>query len=379
MANRYWVGDTGDWNQTAHWSTTSGGAGGAAVPTAFDVALIDTNSFSADNQVITIPVNTTYSVGGIIVTAPEAGSTLFISGDPDYSTGTYLNVYSTFDLRSTFTLKQHVLGDATDTGKGGVVFAGNTALDYDQNNATLQADLSFEKESGGTMGTATIDGDIIVTNGSTTGYDVNWTGGHLFFSDSGSVLTCESVGFYGTPLGGDMTITTSLTINASSVSIYYDIATGSTLALSGCTFNMTDTVSNGFAVDSTGGSVTIGTMNYTTATSGNNYFQGQTAITVTNFNVTNGTDVRIYEGMTLTVTNLTITGLNGNPSLLRSTTTTDWNLVKTSGSVVALNAQIRDCNASGGASFIAVGPGADQGNNTGWTFMSNTSAFVAFF
>jgi hypothetical protein len=38
MANRYWVGGTATWDATAgtKWSTTSGGAGGAAVPTASD-------------------------------------------------------------------------------------------------------------------------------------------------------------------------------------------------------------------------------------------------------------------------------------------------------------------------------------------------------
>jgi hypothetical protein len=36
MASRYWVGGTGTWDQTAHWSATSGGAGGASVPTLSD-------------------------------------------------------------------------------------------------------------------------------------------------------------------------------------------------------------------------------------------------------------------------------------------------------------------------------------------------------
>jgi hypothetical protein len=36
MADRYWVGGTGTWSSTntANWSTSSGGAGGASVPTA---------------------------------------------------------------------------------------------------------------------------------------------------------------------------------------------------------------------------------------------------------------------------------------------------------------------------------------------------------
>lgn len=47
MANRYWVGGAGAaWNATAgtKWATTSGGAGGAAVPTAADDVFFDANS-----------------------------------------------------------------------------------------------------------------------------------------------------------------------------------------------------------------------------------------------------------------------------------------------------------------------------------------------
>jgi len=44
MANRYWVaGSAGNWNDTANWSITSGGAGGASVPTTGDAAIFDSN------------------------------------------------------------------------------------------------------------------------------------------------------------------------------------------------------------------------------------------------------------------------------------------------------------------------------------------------
>ena len=46
MANRYWIGGSGDWTDTANWSTTSGGSGGASVPTASDDVYIDANSGS---------------------------------------------------------------------------------------------------------------------------------------------------------------------------------------------------------------------------------------------------------------------------------------------------------------------------------------------
>lgn len=50
MANRYWVGGTGDWNSanTANWSSTSGGSGGASVPTSSDDVFFDSNSGGGD-------------------------------------------------------------------------------------------------------------------------------------------------------------------------------------------------------------------------------------------------------------------------------------------------------------------------------------------
>lgn len=46
MANRYWVGGTGNWDNTntANWSTSSGGSGGASIPTSTDDVFLDSNS-----------------------------------------------------------------------------------------------------------------------------------------------------------------------------------------------------------------------------------------------------------------------------------------------------------------------------------------------
>jgi fibronectin-binding autotransporter adhesin len=46
MAARYWVGGAGTWSSTntTNWSTTSGGAGGASVPTSADTPTFDANS-----------------------------------------------------------------------------------------------------------------------------------------------------------------------------------------------------------------------------------------------------------------------------------------------------------------------------------------------
>jgi len=54
MANRYWIGGTGNWSNTANWSTTSGGGGGAAAPTSSDDVFIDANSGFGAGGTITL-------------------------------------------------------------------------------------------------------------------------------------------------------------------------------------------------------------------------------------------------------------------------------------------------------------------------------------
>jgi hypothetical protein len=60
MATRYWVGGAGSWNasSTTNWSATSGGSGGASVPTASDdVIFNDSSSPSAGTFIITLTVS----------------------------------------------------------------------------------------------------------------------------------------------------------------------------------------------------------------------------------------------------------------------------------------------------------------------------------
>lgn len=60
MANRFWVGGNANWDATAgtKWATTSGGAGGAAVPTAADDVFLDNGAGTGN---VTIPASTTVS------------------------------------------------------------------------------------------------------------------------------------------------------------------------------------------------------------------------------------------------------------------------------------------------------------------------------
>ena len=60
MANRYWVGGSGTWSSTSttNWSATSGGAGGASVPTSVDDVFFDANS-NIGTSAFTVSCSTT--------------------------------------------------------------------------------------------------------------------------------------------------------------------------------------------------------------------------------------------------------------------------------------------------------------------------------
>jgi fibronectin-binding autotransporter adhesin len=71
MATRFWVGGAGNWSSTTKWSTTSGGAGGASVPTSVDDAVFDANSGGK----FTATVDTAQSVASLTIT-PSSGAGL---------------------------------------------------------------------------------------------------------------------------------------------------------------------------------------------------------------------------------------------------------------------------------------------------------------
>jgi hypothetical protein len=92
MANRYWVGGAGTWTNTnsVNWSATSGGFGGASVPTTADDVFFDANSNGASAFSVTIgtgnlgakSINCTGFTRAIIGSAP-----ITVAGSVTLSTG----------------------------------------------------------------------------------------------------------------------------------------------------------------------------------------------------------------------------------------------------------------------------------------------------
>lgn len=89
MATRYWVGGSGTWDgsNTSNWSTTSGGSGGASVPTSADDAIINSDSGGGTSPTITIAAGNTgcksLSITGAFGYSPSLAGTasLTVSGD----------------------------------------------------------------------------------------------------------------------------------------------------------------------------------------------------------------------------------------------------------------------------------------------------------
>jgi hypothetical protein len=161
MADRFWVGGTGNWNDTAKWSATSGGAGGASVPTAADNAYFDDESDTGAAFTVTINVASTCKdliIGdGATVTALDQTMTLAGSSALAVSGSLY---FPATNLTRTYT--GVVTFNATTTGHtittNGVTLTSN-AVNFDGVNGAWTLGSAF-----------TIGNNINLLNGS---FDTN--------------------------------------------------------------------------------------------------------------------------------------------------------------------------------------------------------------
>jgi hypothetical protein len=111
----YWVGGPGDWNNRAHWSTSSGGAGGACVPFTSDNVVFDPSSGLTGGGTVTTSSSSfckdmTWVSGVGTVTFNESGTSSF-------------RVYGSVVLQPTVTMNSvlefHGSSIATLTTNGG--------------------------------------------------------------------------------------------------------------------------------------------------------------------------------------------------------------------------------------------------------------------
>ena len=299
MADRYWRGGTGTWGTgTTNWSATSGGAGGASVPTAADNVFFDSASAAA-NYVVTL--NGTLNCLNLTIAKATAGTLTFAG------TGT-LNVYGNVTVVST---------GVTWGGTGAMVYQSTTGV------KTITTDgLTFPPQTfSGVGGTWQLQDNLTSTG---SGTNVTLTAGTLDLNDK--TLNTFGLGFGGST-ARTLAFGTSSVINVS--------GNGATIVSGGAT-NFTVT---GTSIINLTYSGATGTRTVTTGTA--NESQAM------NFNVTGGADTL---AMTASVRDLNFTGFAG--TLTNTAKSVFGNLTLSTGMTITQGAQPFQFTSTSGVKTI---------------------------
>jgi len=342
MTDKYWVGGTGNTNDTAHWSLTSGGATGAAVPGTTDNAIFDAASDSGAG--FTVTVNAAFTCLNFDNTAVDQIMTL--AGTSAWS------VYGSFTVKST-TVRTYTGGitfAATSTGKtitiNGVSFA--------------SSNCTFNGVGGGwTLGSALTTFNIGLTAGAldTGGYNVT----------TSNPFTVSGTGVRSLTLGASIVTTDT-----------WACATTTNLTFSAGTSTIKNTSNNAF----NGGGLTYYDVELpsgnssTSGIAGANTFHNLTFKGSDSASAVEPTWVRIYSNQTITGTftpsqttnvNARVTVQSDVPSTQRTLTCAAVSIANTDFQSIVI------AGAAAPASGTSVG---DAGNNSGITFTAAKTVYA---
>lgn len=366
MANYYWVGNSGTWDNssTANWATVSGGAGGNGPPTSADNVFFDSLSGT-----------------GTCTTAATASASQLIlnSSSLVVSLGANLTLTSAFSFtRGTLTLNNNVFSTTVvgaENTNTKVINFGTGSISVTGNNLTVWQMTSFSNFSytgtptvnftySGSVGTRTFR--IAYASGATQSnvLNLNITGGADTLNFAAFCKNLNFTGFAGTLINagassfyGDLTISSGMTLNANATALSFVGTSGTQMiTTNGRTLDCPLTF-NGVG----------GTFAFQDALT-----QGLTRA----FTITNGT-VQLKSGATSIVGSFVTSGTN--QKFLQSTLAgTQATLSQASGTVSASYLTIKDISATGGATWNAftTNSNVDAGNNLGWDFSTQIGRYI---
>lgn len=348
----YWVGEGGNWNDAAHWSLSSGGAGGECTPSLVDNVIVDASSFASMGQTLTIDLASA-NCRSIDCSAATNGMTLRSAASNQ------LGVYGSVTWAPVPNMTVALAGGLSILGTGttstltsaGQRLGSTLALNVPGGSVTLADSFTSTAAITHTAGTFTTNNQrLIILNYITSAAAIKALG------LGASQVTVN--GIWSVAPGTNLTVTpgTSLiTVNSTTFSgngqFYNDVVINSPAASSALTGNNTfhNLQLNG-STDIQGGNTINGTLTF---------FPGRayvfTAGTITAF----GPNAALVS-----------VGLSNSPVTLQSSVNGRlFTWTKVAGGICADYTYIRDSRAMGGAYFEAGRNGAnDQGNNPGWSF-----------
>ncbi|MEN9885522.1 MAG: hypothetical protein RL758_100 [Pseudomonadota bacterium] len=211
MAARYWVGGAGTWaaGNTANWSATSGGAGGASVPTSADTPIFDANSGSG---VVTF-TNSGVSSGALTINNANIelslGAAYSSSGAITLTQGTFTtnnyNVTISALLSNNSNVRAINLGSSTVTISTGFTMTTSTNLTFNAGTSQINctgSGISFDCGAGLTFN------NVSFTN---TAQTILTIAGPNTFNNL-SIAGRATAGFSQVVIGGNQTINGTLTL-----------------------------------------------------------------------------------------------------------------------------------------------------------------------
>lgn len=436
MATRYWVGGSGTWDavSTTNWAASSGGSGGASVPTYADDVVFDSLS-NATAYTVTLghSFQGTGTISGSVLTitavtsgALAVGSTVTTAGLPTASTyisgGTYITSFGT-GSGGVGTYNINISQTVTST----TIFSGPSCLDVTMSGPLVGAvtlagsDIYWNIYGsmaliGGTSGItwnancrytfcATTTGKTVNTNGVTIGLGAN-NGGLISFDGAGGGWTLASAlnttmnntaafrvlkgtfdtgNFNVTIVNGTFysPVTTTRTINLGSSTLTFgNSTTPVNLVSTGLTFNVgTSTlVSTGTSPTFAGAGLTFYNVTFSNITAGTKTITG--ANTFNNLTFANRGSVGALDTVVFSA-NQTVNGTLalGNPinytfrRFLKSDVTGTQRTI-TAASVAAFTAMdFQDIVIAGAAAPISGTSVGNAGNNSGITFSTPKTVY----
>ena len=332
MANRFWVGGSGNWDatSTANWAATSGGAAGASAPTAVDDVYFDAASNVGTNP-FTVTVTGTSSAPAVCRDFSTGGAGGALDGAMTLTMGAtaFMNCFGSMTLPATNLTWTGVSG-ATLTFRGSV--AGKTVT---TNGVTFTAMvISFDGVgSSWTLGSAftnTTNG-LAVLGGTLNSGNYNITTPQL--ASSGTSVKAISLG------SSTLSCAASTPISISGSNLTFNAGT-STIDCSNTspTFN--------------GGGLTFYNVTFSNATSGTATINGANTFNDLTFTSVSGTGYRfIILGANQTVSG-TLTFGTGNTAIKRMRVVSDTigtrRTITLNGTLAAIaDVDFRDIGAAG--------------------------------
>ncbi|MGQ0827629.1 MAG: peptidoglycan DD-metalloendopeptidase family protein [Bacteroidota bacterium] len=197
-ADRYWIAaGSASWNNTANWSTTSGGAGGASVPGSGDIANFNGSGTGSCTVDAAVNVAGFIVAGGYTGTISQGVNTVTIgTSNASFAAGTFTGGSSSITINGTFTLSgtaftstsNTLTFNSTVTNSSGTFTHNSGTVSFSSTGAQTIPAWNFYNLTSASTGTRTLNST------GTIGISNTFTKGTNTYTNTGSTINYNGTG-----------------------------------------------------------------------------------------------------------------------------------------------------------------------------------------